>query len=189
MKHRSKFRNEENTYEVYFTYEDYYGGTKFRSYDEMQKSEELPNIENSHGMLVGWLHSFYWGTTERIAVINLHRRPTISEVKEFMRECYAELDYDGKPYRYKLVKRWCLADCFEVEDEGEKVIGTYDKIEDARAAMDADVAEVEAANCYQWEEYGGKDDCQTSERLNENHHYYDMADSNGSFVEWEIRKR
>ena len=189
MKHRSKFRNGGNTYEVYFTYEDYYGGTKFRSYDEMQeKSEELPNIENSNGTLVGWIHSFYWGTTERISSLDLHGKPTISEVKAFMRECYKELDYDGKPDRYKLVKNWYLADTFEVNDEGEEVLGIYDTIEEARAAMDADVAEVEAANCYQWDEYGGEDDCQTSERISANHHYYDMADSNGSFVEWEIEK-
>lgn len=188
MKARSKFKNGENRYEVYFAYEDYYGGTKFRSYDEMQEKGEVPNEENNHGMLVGYLHSFYWGTTERISCINLNRRPTISEVKEFMRECFEELDYDDKPNRYKLVKSWYLADIFEVNDEGEEVLGTYDTIEEARAAMDADVAEVEAANCYQWEEYGGEDDCQTSERLSENHHYYDMADSNGSFVEWEIKK-
>lgn len=95
MKHRSKFRNGENTYEVYFSYEDYYCGTKFRSYDEMQeKSEELPNIENSHGTLVGWLHSFYWGVTERIDCLNLNGRPTISEVKQFMKECYNELRHE-----------------------------------------------------------------------------------------------
>ena len=94
MKHRSKFRNGENRYEVYFAYEDYYGGTKFRSYDEMQKEGEIPNIENNHGMLVGYLHSFYWGTTERIDCMNLSGRPTISEVKKFMQECYNELRHE-----------------------------------------------------------------------------------------------
>ena len=94
MKHRSKFRNGENRYEVYFAYEDYYGGTKFRSYDEMQKEGEIPNIENNHGMLVGYLHSFYWGTTERIDCLNLSGRPTISEVKKFIEECYNGLRHE-----------------------------------------------------------------------------------------------
>lgn len=41
MKARSKFKNGENRYEVYFAYEDYYGGTKFRSYDEMQEKGDF----------------------------------------------------------------------------------------------------------------------------------------------------
>lgn len=188
MKHRSIFRNGENRYEVYFTYEDYYGGTKFRSYDEMQKSEEIPNIENSNGTLVGWLHSFYWGTTERISVLNLHGRPTISEVKAFMKECYEELKYDYYPGSYKLVKKWFIDWCDGSADEGEEILGWYPNLKKAIAAMDVDVAEVEAANCYQDEGYGGEDDTQTSTRLSETHHYYDMADMCGSFVEWEIIK-
>ena len=91
MKHRSKFRNGENRYEVYFAYEDYYGGTKFRSYDEMQEKGDL---EDGHGTLVGWLHSFYWGVTERIDCLNLTGRPTISEVKQFMKECYNVLRHE-----------------------------------------------------------------------------------------------
>ncbi len=188
MKHRSKFKNGENRYEVYFAYEDYYGGTKFRSYDEMQEKGEVPNEENNHGMLVGYLHSFYWRTTERISCINLNRRPTISEVKEFMRECFEELDYDGKKNRYKLVKKWYLWMSEDDVDEGERILGWYSDIEEARAAMDKDVAIVEEINCYQDEGYGGEDDTQTSERLSPNHHYYDIADCCGSFVEWEIEK-
>ena len=69
MKHRSKFRNGENTYEVYFAYEDYYGGTKFRSYDEMQEKGDFSDNDNDDGMLVGYLHSFYWRTTSESQVL------------------------------------------------------------------------------------------------------------------------
>lgn len=89
---------------------------------------------------------------------------------------------------YKLIKSWYISDGQDGADEGKIVFGTYATIEEARKAMDADVEEVEAANCYQWEEYGGEDDCQTSERIDENHHYYDMADMCGSFVEWKIEE-
>ena len=49
MKCKTQFRNQENRYEIYFAYEDYFGGTKFRSYDEMQEQGEVPNIENNNG--------------------------------------------------------------------------------------------------------------------------------------------
>ena len=88
MKCKTQFRNQENRYEIYFAYEDYFGGTKFRSYDEMQEQGEVPNIENNNGMLVCYLHSHYWGTTERVDMINLNGRPTISFVKDFTKRCY-----------------------------------------------------------------------------------------------------
>ena len=188
MKSRSKFKNGENRYEVYFAYEDYPGGTKFRSYDEMHEKGDFSDNDNDDGLLVGYLHSFYWRTTERISSLNLYGRPTISEVKAFMKECYDELDYDGKPNRYKLVKKWFIDWCNGEADEGERILGWYPDLKSAIAAMDKDVADVEEANCYQDEGYGGEDDTQTSERLSETHHYYDIADSCGSFVEWEIIK-
>jgi hypothetical protein len=92
MKHRTKFGNNGCPYEVYFAYEDYFGGDKFGSYDDMQENGEIPNIENNNGMLVGYLHSFYWGVTERIDMINLKGKPTISEIKTFMEECYKCLE-------------------------------------------------------------------------------------------------
>lgn len=88
MKCKTQFHNQENRYEVYFAYEDYFGGTKFGSYDEMQKYGDIPNIENSNGMLVGYLHSHYWGCTERIDMINLKGKPTISFIKSFIQSCY-----------------------------------------------------------------------------------------------------
>lgn len=88
MKCKTQFRNQENRYEIYFAYEDYFSGTKFRSYDEMQEQGEVLNIENTNGMLVCYLHSHYWGTTERVVMINLNGRPTISFVKDFMKSCY-----------------------------------------------------------------------------------------------------
>ena len=39
MKCKTQFHNQENRYEIYFAYEDYFGGTKFRSYDEMQEQD------------------------------------------------------------------------------------------------------------------------------------------------------
>ena len=74
MKCKTQFRNQENRYEIYFAYEDYFGGTKFRSYDEMQEQGEVPNIENTNGMLVRYFNSYYWGTTERVDMINIHGR-------------------------------------------------------------------------------------------------------------------
>ena len=94
MKIKRQFRNEENRFEVYFCYEDYYGGTKFGSYEEMMSEGEMPNLENRYGTLVGFLHSHYWGTTERIDIMNLRGKPTISEIKEFIINCYRVLDLE-----------------------------------------------------------------------------------------------
>lgn len=95
MKARTHFLNGDNHYEVYFAYEDYYGGEKFGTYDEMLKNGELPNNETECGYLVGYLHSFYWGCTERIDMLELKGKPTISQVKKFMESCYNCLKTDG----------------------------------------------------------------------------------------------
>lgn len=86
MKARTKYRNGENTYEVYFCYEDYYGGELFRNYDDMMKEGDIPN-EEGLGCLVGWLHSFYWGSYERIDEMPLRERPTIAQVRKFITDC------------------------------------------------------------------------------------------------------
>ena len=52
MKARTKYRNGENAYEVYFCYEDYYGGNLFRNYDDMMREGDVPNEEGT-GYLVG----------------------------------------------------------------------------------------------------------------------------------------
>ena len=92
MKFRSQFTNGTNNYEVYFAYEDYYGGEKFGTYDDMVREGEIPNLENKHGMLVGYIHSFYWGTTERIDMLKLKGKPTTDEVKNFIKNCYNVLN-------------------------------------------------------------------------------------------------
>ena len=70
MKARTKYRNGENAYEVYFCYEDY----------------DVPNEEGT-GYLVGWLHSFYWGSYERIDMLKLNGRPTVAQVRKFIIDC------------------------------------------------------------------------------------------------------
>ncbi len=89
--------------------------------------------------------------------------------------------------KYKLLRRWYVSDCFgEDVDEGWEVVGVFSRIRKARQAMHKDVREVEIANCYQDDGYGGLDDVQQSIRLGRDRHVYDMADMNGSHVEWEI---
>lgn len=86
MKARTKYRNGENAYEVYFCYEDYYGGNLFRNYDDMMREGDVPNEEGT-GYLVGWLHSFYWGSYERIDMLELKGRPTVAQVRKFIIDC------------------------------------------------------------------------------------------------------
>ena len=87
---------------------------------------------------------------------------------------------------YRLLKRWYISDCESDGDSGWEVVGTYRTIRKARQAMHKDVREVEFANCYQHPDYGGLDDTQKSTRISRNEHIYDMADSCGSLVHWEI---
>lgn len=92
MKATTHFRNGGNHYFVYFSYEDYYGGETFRTFDEMMKEGIPDNEESKCGTLVGWLESRYWGSLERIDIIYLDERPTISQVKDFIRHCYDVID-------------------------------------------------------------------------------------------------
>lgn len=87
MKAKTHYLKEDNHYEVYFTYEDYYGGETFRSFSKMQKDGEVPNMESKCGTLVGWLYSHYWGTLERIDIMELRRKPTRAEIRQFIRDC------------------------------------------------------------------------------------------------------
>lgn len=88
MKARTYFQNGSNRFEVFFVYEDCYGGDWFTSYDTMQKNGNLPNIETKYGYLVGFLRSFYYGVTERIDDLELLERPTTSQIKAFMKSCF-----------------------------------------------------------------------------------------------------
>ena len=103
MKYMDYYKNGENVYCVYLTYEDYYGGDTFRSYAEMQKYGDLD--EGQHGTLVGWIYSHYWGSAERIDTLNLQGRPRIAEVKQFVENCRTCLSVcddeqiSGKEYR------------------------------------------------------------------------------------------
>lgn len=87
MKAKTFFKNGNNIYEVYFTYESYYGGTQYRTYQEMINDGEVPNCEAKYGTLVGWLHSFTYGVEERIDIMYLDKEPTIEQVTRFMNHC------------------------------------------------------------------------------------------------------
>lgn len=87
---------------------------------------------------------------------------------------------------YKVLKRWYLSDGESPAEMGWKILGRFSCIRKAREAMHHDVRAVEAANEYRSPYYGGEDDTQKSRRLSRDNHLYDMADSNGSHVEWEI---
>lgn len=94
MKATTHYLNGDNHYKVYFMYEDYYGGERFRSFDEMQAEGDVPNSEGKCGTLVCYLHSYYWAVTERVEIMPLAKRPTVSEVKKFMESCFRFLDED-----------------------------------------------------------------------------------------------
>lgn len=96
MKARTFFQNGDNIYEIYFTYESYYGGTLYRSYQEMVDDNEIPNCEAKYGTLVGWIHSFLYGVHERIDIMYLDGKPTIEEVEAFMNNCVEVLHNPNK---------------------------------------------------------------------------------------------
>jgi hypothetical protein len=87
---------------------------------------------------------------------------------------------------YKLLKRWYLSDGEKPAEIGWETLGTFRKIRKARRAMHADVHEVVIANEHRLPFNGTDSDTQQSVSLSRDHHLYDMADSNGSHVEWEI---
>jgi len=76
MKARTKTKNGY----IFFVYEDYYG-TRYGSYDEA--------VEKGDGTLylVGYFHSNYWNGSEAIDELELNGRPTIGQVKEFIKGC------------------------------------------------------------------------------------------------------
>lgn len=103
MKATTHYLNANNHYKVYFAYEPYYGGPRYTSYDEMQSDEDLPNIEASNGILTCFLHSYYWSVTERVDMFHLDHKPTVGEVKDFMKRCFDYLeDKDDAPKQVRL---------------------------------------------------------------------------------------
>lgn len=89
---------------------------------------------------------------------------------------------------YKLLKRWYLSDGESPAEMSWKCLGSFRKIRKARRAMHRDVTNIESANEYRSRFYGGINDTQRSVRLSKDRHVYDIADSNGSHVEWEITR-
>lgn len=97
MKAETHFVNGKNHFKVYFSYEDYYGGEIFNSFDDMQKNGTPYPPEGRKGTLVGWLYSYYWGgNPERISILPLNMRPNASQVKAFMRRCLASVNANAK---------------------------------------------------------------------------------------------
>lgn len=83
MKARTKITN----CEVYFAYEDEYG-EKFRNYADLLEAYRANGAEGRCiGYLTGYLKSHYWGCAERIDDKPIKERPSVSDVKEFMRKC------------------------------------------------------------------------------------------------------
>ena len=76
---------------VFFGYESH-SGEKFRSFNELLGDyyDNYEVRENSPvGFLTGCVYSPYYGCTERIDELALKGRPTIAEVKNFMKSCFA----------------------------------------------------------------------------------------------------
>lgn len=70
-----------NTIELLFAYEDGYC-YKYRSYDKAsEKDDEV--------YLCSYIRNLYYNCTEKLCEVRLHKRPTISEIKEFMNESKA----------------------------------------------------------------------------------------------------
>ena len=81
MKARTIIRSDGfNPCKIFFTYEDYYG-TRFGSYAELKKDGDGPRY------LIGYLYSYYCDGEEPIYEIELRRKPTMKQVKEFITKC------------------------------------------------------------------------------------------------------
>lgn len=75
---------------VFFAYETWNGCycETYGSYEEAKKKSHDYGVD-----LVGYLKSYYYGCTERIDEIeNLKSKPTIAQVKDFMKGCYKVLE-------------------------------------------------------------------------------------------------
>ena len=96
MKAKTHYLNGANHFTVSFMYEDYYGGETFSSFDEMQKKGNPYPPEGKCGTLVGILKSYYWGSSERIDILPLDKRPTISQIKAFMKSCHDCISDDAR---------------------------------------------------------------------------------------------
>lgn len=69
---------------VYFAYEDYDGYTKYSNYEDAKKTSGGYPV-----YLTGYCFNSFYNCSERIHEIELKdRKPTISEVKKLIRDCY-----------------------------------------------------------------------------------------------------
>ena len=83
---KARTRKYEPKCEIYFCYEDY-DGKVFRSYDELIEKGVAPFV------LCGYLYSFWFNRSELIDELDISktRRPTRSEVANFIARCKEEI--------------------------------------------------------------------------------------------------
>lgn len=65
---------------IYFVYEDY-DGLRFDSYNEMKQEGRKPFS------IYGYHYSYYYGNEEPIDELELSRKPTTKQVREFISRC------------------------------------------------------------------------------------------------------
>lgn len=75
-----KIRTRIGNCKVYFAYESYDGWEKFGNYP------------GGECYLTGYAYSPYYNCTERIDEKFINKRPTISEVKEFIKHCFKVME-------------------------------------------------------------------------------------------------
>lgn len=86
MKAKTRYNNADGGGYVFFCYEDDRGNA-YGSYDELERYGRPPYV------LIGYIYSHYFGGSEALDIMDVPTRPTLQEVKKFMKGC---LKYIGK---------------------------------------------------------------------------------------------
>ena len=81
MKAKTRLREKEySKCDIFFCYEDY-DGNRFGNYDELIKDGREPFV------LCGYLYSYWFNKSELIDEKDITRRPTRTEVADFITHC------------------------------------------------------------------------------------------------------
>lgn len=93
MKSKTYFIKNDNSFEVFFTYEDYDGEEIFGTWDELVKSG-LFDV-SGEGCISCYMRSYLWGVTELYDYIYIDGKPTIADLRKFIGSCLSGIEESG----------------------------------------------------------------------------------------------
>ncbi len=93
MKSKTYFVNGDNSFEVFFTYEDYDGEEQFGTWDELVESGLFEFY--GEGCVSCYMRSYLWDATELYDYIYVDGKPTTADLRKFIGGCLSGIENSG----------------------------------------------------------------------------------------------